>query len=162
MRGFSFLLNKEYYAVDVDFVHKIARGMIITPVPAAPDEIIGIVNLKGRVITILSLYRLLGNKDKRENEHNVQEIKAVIFKSFSDNEDQFGLFIDKPGDMIDIDDSIIHVPYLTTGAKESFCISGIFEANSKLYRIIDIESIIKKYKNEKNYDIELNGGNENV
>jgi len=161
MRGFSFIVNNEYFVVDVEYVQKITRKMLVTPVPSAPEEIIGIVNLKGRVITILSLYKLLGNKEKRKIEIDVQEIDTVIFKSFSGSEDHAGLFIDKPGDMIEIDDESIHKPSLPAGAKESFCISGVFEIDNILYRIIDIESIINKYKHEKYIDIKLSGGNEN-
>jgi len=146
MKGFSFLVNNEYFVVDVDLVQKVTQKMTITPVPTAPDEIIGIANLKGRVITIISLYQLLGHKEKRSKEHGSRVVKAVVFKTHSGSEDQLGLFIDKPGNLIDINDNTIRHPYMPTGAEESFCISGIAELDSKLYRIINIDSIINKYK----------------
>jgi len=70
---------------------------------------------------------------------------AVIFKADSD-EDQMGLLIDKTGALVDIDDNSIRPPTLATGAEESFCISGIAEAGDKLYRIIDIDSIINRFR----------------
>ncbi|MCL2758721.1 MAG: chemotaxis protein CheW [Treponema sp.] len=164
MRGFSFLVNNEYFAVDVDLVQKVTRKMIVTPVITAPDEVIGIANLKGRVITILSLYRLLGHKEKRNNEYGSRVVKAVVFKTIIGSEDQLGLFIDKPGNLIDLDDNSIRLPSLPTGAEDSFCISGIAEQDNKLYRIIDIDSIINKYKikGDKTAETILNGGIENV
>jgi hypothetical protein len=59
-------------------------------------------------------------------------------------EDQIGLSIDKPGDLIEIDDDIIC-------AQESFCISGTAEFDDRIYKIIDIDSVINKYnkKSEK-------------
>jgi len=146
MKGFSFIVNNEYFAVDVDLVQKVTQKMMVTPVPSAPDEIIGIANLKGRVITILSLYQLLGHKERRNKEYSSRAVKAVVFKTLSGSEDQFGLFIDKPGDLIDIDNNTIRPPSLPTGAEDSFCISGIAELDNKLYRIINIDSIINKYK----------------
>ncbi|MCL2764653.1 MAG: chemotaxis protein CheW [Treponema sp.] len=148
MRGFSFLVNKEYFAVDVDLVQKVTQKMIITPVPTAPDEVIGIANLKGRVITILSLYQLLGHKERRNNEDVSRAVKAVVFKTLSGSEDQIGLLIDKPGNLIDLDDDTIYTPSLPTGAEESFFISGVAEQDDRLYRIIDIDSIINKYKSK--------------
>jgi purine-binding chemotaxis protein CheW len=147
MRALSFLVGGELFAVDINGVQKVTRKMKLTYVPTAPDEVIGIMNLKGKVITVFSLTRLLGRKEERDGEHTDDAINAVVFKSFSDSEDQMGLNIDKPGDLIEIDDDIICPPSLTTGALESFCISGIAEMGQKLYRIIDIDSVISKYKN---------------
>jgi len=146
MRGLSFLVGGELFAVDIDCVQKVVRKMKLTHVPAAPDEILGIMNLKGKVITIFSLTRLLGRRENRTGEYTYDTINAVVLKSFSASEDQMGLNIDKPGDLIDIDDDIICPPSLTTGALESFCISGIAEIGERLYRIISIDSIINKYK----------------
>ena len=154
MRCFSFLLNNEYFAVDVELVQKVMRKMTITPVPSAPDNVIGITNLKGRVITILNLCVLLGHNKKHDIEYGSRTVKAVIFKTFSDNEEQLGLFIDKPGSLVEIDDNTIRPPSLPTGTEESFCICGIAEINNRLFRIINIDSIINKYKH--------NGGIENV
>jgi purine-binding chemotaxis protein CheW len=160
MRGLSFIEGGELFAVDVDLVQKVVRKMILTHVPAAPDEVIGIMNLKGKVITVFSLTRLLGRKGKCAGAYADNTINAVVFKSFSDSEDQMGLSIDKPGDLIDIDDNIICPPSLASGANESFCISGIAEMGERLYRIIDIDSIINKYKNngEKTAENMSNGG----
>jgi len=164
MKGFSFLVNKEYFAVDVALVQKVTRKMIVTPVFTAPDEVIGIANLKGRVITVLSLFQLLGHKERRNKECGSRAVKAVVFKTISGEEDQIGLFIDKPGNLIELDDNLICPPSLPTGAEDSFCITGIAEQDNRLYRIIDIDSIINKYKakGENNAETMLDGGEKNV
>ena len=144
MKGLSFLVKDEFFAVDVSLVQKVAREMTVTQVPSAPDEIIGLTNLKGRVITVLSLSRLLGNRGKT-GEKPGATVKVVVFKPLSNNEEQIGLFIDKPGELIDINDELIRPPSFPTGAEESFCISGIAEIENRLYRIVNIDSIIKKY-----------------
>ena len=147
MRVLSFIAGGELFAVDVNGVQKVVRKMMVTPVFAAPDAVIGVMNLKGKVITVFSLTRLLGRYEKRTAQYASDTITAVVFKSFPDCEDQMGLSIDKPGDLIEIDDDIIRPPSLATGADESFCISGIAEMGEKLYRIINIDSIIDRYKN---------------
>jgi len=146
MRGLSFLSDGEYFTVDVTLVEKVVRRMSITPVPSAPEAVAGIANLKGRVVTVISLSELLGNKKKRDRKKNTDtDVNAVIFKTFLDHEDQIGLIIDKPGNLIDLSDDAIRSPPLTTGTDESFCISGIAEADDKFYRIINIDSIKQKY-----------------
>ncbi|MCL2636903.1 MAG: chemotaxis protein CheW [Oscillospiraceae bacterium] len=153
MKGLSFLAAGESFVVDVNLVQKVARKVAITPVPTAPDEVAGIINQKGRVVTVFILDELLGRKEKKQDE---QDINAIIFKPLSeaDSDGQIGLIIESPGDLIDIDDASIYPPALTTGAEESGCISGIAEKDDRLYRVLDINFIANKYKN--------NGGKNNV
>ena len=146
MRGLSFTADGELFVVDITLVQKVARKMAVTLIHTAPDEVIGIANMKGSVITLLSLYVLLGRKERRGQERFAQVVNAVIFKSPSGSEDQMGLVIDEPGGLININEEAICPPSLATGAEESFCISGIADIGNKLYRIICIDSIIKKYK----------------
>jgi len=153
MRGFSFIINNEYFIVDVDVVHKTTQKLMVTPVPSAPEEIIGISNIKGKVITIFNLYRLLGHNERRKKDYNYRAVKAVIFKTLSNSAEQLGLLIDKPGNLVEIDDNAVKPPVMPAGSEESSCICGIAEINNMLFRIISIDSIIKKYK--------LNGGIEN-
>ena len=163
MRCLSFFADNEFYAVDVTLVQKVVRKMVVTPVPTASDAVVGIANLKGRVVTLLSLSELLRHKKKRAEGSADDAVDAVVFKSFSGGENQIGLVIDKPGNLIDIDDDAISLPSLTTGAEESFCISGIAEVDNRFYRIISIDSILERYKytGEKAANTILSGGNEN-
>jgi purine-binding chemotaxis protein CheW len=148
MTGLSFIADGGLYCVEVDKVERIVRNMEITPVPTAPDAIMGIGNLKGRVVTIFNLCELLENTSTAL--HSTESIRAIIIKAFTDGEDQIGLCIDKSGELIEIDDEAIVEPSHTDG----FCISGITDIDDELYRIIDVDSIINKYK-----DI---GGSKNV
>lgn len=47
-------------AVGIDSVQEINRQLDLTPVPGAPDCIRGVINLRGDVVTVLDLHRLLG------------------------------------------------------------------------------------------------------
>jgi len=164
MRCLSFFTDNEFFAVDVTLVQKVARKMTVTPVPAAPDVVVGIVNLKGRVVTIFSLSQMLGRRVRRDEDHAADVVDAVVFKSFTGGENQIGLVIDKPGNLIDIDDDAISLPSLSTGAEESFCISGIAEVDNRFYRIISVSSIIERYRytGEKTASTMLNEGENTV
>jgi len=146
MRGLSFLVGSELYAVDVTLVQKVARKLMITPVPSSPSEIVGIANLKGRVVTVLSLDKILGDDELCEAE---RYINTIVFKSRADNGDQMGLAVDKPGNLLDIDDAEIRPPPLSANDRGSFCISGVAEIDNTFYRIIDIDSIHNKFVSGK-------------
>jgi len=160
MRGLSFTVGGELYAVDVTLVQKVARKLAVTPVPSAPVEIIGIANLKGRVVTVLSLERLL---DKSTSCDSKRYVNTIVFKSWSSSEDQMGLAVEKPGNLIDIDPGTIRSHSVTAGVEESQCISGVIETGDMFYRFIDVEYIRSKYMpgSDTGTGISSFGGTEN-
>ena len=128
-------------------VQKVARNLEVTPVPAAPEAIAGIANMKGRVVTILSLAALFGRgRGKYAGIRGAQTVNAVVFKSLTGGDDQMGLLIDRPGDLIEIGEKKIRPLSLKTGAEEKFYLSGMAEVEGNLYRIINIEAIIKRFE----------------
>jgi len=160
MRCLSFTVDRELYAVDVTLVQKVARKMTVTPIPSAPDAVLGIANMKGSVVTLLSLYRLLDRKERTSRNRAAHIVNAVVFKSTSGSEDQMGLVIDKPGGLVDIGESAIRAPSgagAAVGASEErLFISGIAEADMQLYRIISIDAIMSRYIRSVENQTEVN------
>ena len=142
MRGLSFYIGEELYAVDVTLVQKVARMLAITPVPTAPSEVVGITNQKGKVVTVLNLKNILGFD--KSNEAGLYT-NTIVFKYDSNHENQMGFAVEKPGDLIKIENSAIRSPPVTAASDENNYISGIAEIGENFYRIIDIEAIQKKY-----------------
>ena len=52
-RWVTFQLAGENYAVNVLNVHEVLKNAELTPVPGAPDSVIGIINLRGNVVTVM-------------------------------------------------------------------------------------------------------------
>jgi len=156
MNGLSFISGGELFAVDVTLVQKVTRKIPVTPVPTAPDAVVGVANLKGRVVTILSLDSLLGHVQERGSGTSaIRPVNAIVFKPASGTGDQMGLLIDKPGSLITINDGSLVPPPTHVAGTETPCISGVAEEDGRLYRIIDVDMIIKRFKaiGEKYIDI---------
>jgi len=148
MRGLSFYVNDALYLVDVTLVQKVARNMATTPVPTAPGAVVGIANIKGKIVTVLSLAVLLG-RAQSSLVRATEPVSAVVFKPFAQSDDQMGLLIDKPGDLITVNENSILPPPVTAGAEAESCISGITETEGRLYRIIDTDTIMNRFKGKK-------------
>ena len=58
----TFKLDKELYGIDVMSVQEVLRYTEITPVPGAPHFVLGIINLRGNVVTIIEV---MGNKEEK-------------------------------------------------------------------------------------------------
>ena len=140
MDGLSLLADGELFAVDVMRIQKVVRNMAFTPVPAAPDEVVGIANLKGGIVTLISLAELFGHS------RSAKAVHAVIFKSSTGENSQMGLLVDSPGNLVTIDETGIIPPHFTAEECEKTFISGLAEVEGMLYRIIDIDAIKNKLK----------------
>ena len=56
----TFHVGKYLFGVDVSLVQEVVRLQMITPVPLAPPEIAGLINLRGEVLTAIGLRARLG------------------------------------------------------------------------------------------------------
>lgn len=52
-----FRLDDQRYALRLDAVDRVVRAVAVTPLPEAPDDILGIINVQGRIVPTLSLRR---------------------------------------------------------------------------------------------------------
>ena len=66
----TFSLANETYAIDVLQVQEVLKLTEIAPVPGVPDYILGIINLRGDVVTVIDARRRMGlpftPEDKRQ------------------------------------------------------------------------------------------------
>lgn len=138
----SFYAGNACYAVDAALVQELVRKLELTPVPAAPGEVLGIANRKGMVVTILSVDALLG----RASAQAASTVNAVIFRPFGGVSEQMGLAIDRPGALVQIDDSEIKPP---SGAAAGLShISGLAKLDETPCSIIDMDSIINRFRED--------------
>ncbi|TWU20528.1 Chemotaxis protein CheW [Novipirellula galeiformis] len=49
-----------HFGVDAQCVRGVLRAVALAPVPQAPDVVMGLVNLRGRILTVLDTQQLLG------------------------------------------------------------------------------------------------------
>ena len=57
------VVSGERYALDVEDVLEITELEELTPVPGAPETVLGVCNVRGEILPLLSLARLLGLGD---------------------------------------------------------------------------------------------------
>ncbi len=59
MKIVTFRLRQEQYGLPVEMVTAIERVVDLRPIPLAPPQILGLINLRGEVITVIDMRRLL-------------------------------------------------------------------------------------------------------
>lgn len=133
MQIIVFTLEEKFYAIRTDRVEEISKTMDFTIVPNAPDWVQGLINLRGNVVTMVNLSKLLLlQEDMCYN-------NIIIIHN---NEEKIGLMVKNVVGVMDIEAD--ELQRLTN--KGSNSISGIVRRDEKIINIVDIDNLL--FKNE--------------
>ncbi|MBF0119817.1 MAG: chemotaxis protein CheW [Desulfobacterales bacterium] len=128
-------LNNEYFGFDLDFVREFFVIKELTKVPCCPSHIVGNMNLRGSILTIVDIRGLL-NIPINTN----ALLNKVVITSTGDDilgiavEEVFDVFYIKPSD-------ITHVPVAVQTLSEKF-IKGNSPYGSKMMTVLDLKKIL--------------------
>jgi purine-binding chemotaxis protein CheW len=67
-------VGREHYAVPVEHVLEVAESGDVAPVPGAPNQIMGVRNLRGQIVPVISLAKLFGLADEETDRIVVAEL----------------------------------------------------------------------------------------
>ena len=138
----TFYLCGNLYGLDIKIVKEINRNIEYTPVPDAPPHIIGLLNMRGQVVTIFNLAKLIGYEQQSKKSN------CIILKSETNDPDYIGFLIDSPGFVVEVDNNECEPPPANISKKEKKFISKIAKLEKELLRIINWEAILNS--NTKN------------
>jgi purine-binding chemotaxis protein CheW len=133
-RFVKFKLNNEWYGQDITYIHEVNKVQSITEIPASPDYIVGVMNLRGRVIPVMDLRRRLG-MPLMEITKETRVIVTGLLGSV------LGLMVDSVYQVSEISTSRISKPPETAVTERNKFIQGIGQMDDELVFFIDIESI---------------------
>jgi purine-binding chemotaxis protein CheW len=83
----EFVLAGEKYAIESSFVREIYPLKELTPIPGTPPFVLGIINVRGQIISVVDLKKFFGLSEKGLTDLN----KAILI---SGGEMEFGLLAD--------------------------------------------------------------------
>lgn len=92
-------LGNEQYGIDIRYIDNIVRMQKITRVPQMPPYLIGIINLRGEVLPVVSLRLKMG----LEAEEYTKATRIIIIKS--ETEGTMGLIVDEVKEVVTLYES---------------------------------------------------------
>lgn len=149
----TFVLGDTLLGVDILLVKEVYRSVSITPIPDAPSHIRGLMNLRGRVVTVMDLDVCLNRPtDHQKKEHYLlilktdDEIKGYQkqgeLPGVSLGEDIASFLIDKMDDVIEVEDEEILPPPPNLEEIEGELVEGVIKKGETLVIVLDITSIL--------------------
>jgi purine-binding chemotaxis protein CheW len=127
------------FGIEASKVAEVVRGSAITPVPLADPEIRGLMNLRGQVVTVISLSRRLGSEGNPPP-GPVQLILRTPGELLS-------LLVDEAGDVVLIDPGQFQDPPATVAPEVRRLIRGAYPAAGGLVLALRLEEALR-LKNE--------------
>lgn len=126
-----FTLGDKYYALETDNVEEISRDINITKVPNAPEWVEGIINVRGNVITLTNLYKLL------QEEEDICYNNIIMVRN---EEEMIGVLVKEIKEVVNIKKEDIQ----SLDGESKNGILGIVRIKEEIVNIIDMDILFAK------------------
>lgn len=129
---FTVFVGGEIFGLPVENTHTIFRVTSVTPVPLSTNDIAGLVNLRGKIVTAVSLRRRL----LMATDNTLKNALAIGIEHKGEN---FALIVDEVGDVLSLGQSTqIPVPSHFSPHRARLT-KGLYRAGKLLLPVLDIE-----------------------
>lgn len=130
----TFTLEQETYGINVMQVQEVLRETEVAPVPGAPDYVIGIINLRGNVVSVINARARFGLADIESTDLTriiVVEIREQIV----------GILVDSVAEVVDIMASEIESAPNVGNDDSSKYIDGVVSRGEKLLILVNLNKL---------------------
>ncbi len=131
----TFRLGEETYGVNVMQVQEVLRMTDIAPVPGAPDYVLGIINLRGNVVTVMDTRKRFGLMPAEADDST----RIVIIEA----EDQVvGILVDSVAEVVYLSNSDIEMAPNVGNEESSRYIQGVANRKEGLLILVDLNRLL--------------------
>ncbi|HLA75242.1 MAG TPA: chemotaxis protein CheW [Gammaproteobacteria bacterium] len=130
----TFRLDNETYGVNVMLVQEVLRVSEIAPVPGAPDYVLGIINLRGNVVTVIDTRKRFGLAP-RDMDDSTRIVIIEIEKQV------IGILVDSVAEVVDLRMSEIETAPNVGNDESSKFIQGVATRDDELLILVDLNKL---------------------
>jgi purine-binding chemotaxis protein CheW len=131
----TFQLEEETYGINVMQVREVLRYTEIAPVPGAPDYVLGIINLRGNVVTVIDTRSRFGLMEGEITDNT----RIIVIES---ERQVIGILVDSVAEVVYLKSSEIDTtPSVGTDESSKF-IQGVSNRDGKLLILVDLNKLL--------------------
>jgi purine-binding chemotaxis protein CheW len=131
-----FLISGEWYGLDVRKIREVLEVKKVSWVPGTPDYVLGVVNLRGEILSIIDLGKYFG----LDGSSHTIDSRIIVVEA---NRVEAGLLVDFVSDIIRVEPEEIQPPLVTLNRIKSEYICGEISFEDKLIAMLNLENILK-------------------
>jgi purine-binding chemotaxis protein CheW len=130
MQYCTFQLGQQLFGVDVLNVQEVVRDQAVTPVPRAPETVVGLINLRGSIVSTIDTRLCLGMPALEDRSGTVNVITRTSGGVVS-------LLVDAIGEVVDLDLAQQEpIPPTVSGPVREM-LTGVYQLEGGLLQILD-------------------------
>lgn len=134
----GFRIGKEMFGVPIELVHEIVRVPEVTSVPDALEYVEGVINLRGKIISVVDLRKRFGEIEihaDRKNRILVANVEGTMV----------GLIVDAASEVLKLPNTEIEAPpsNVFDDAEVNY-VTGVGKLNGRLIILLDLKKILDK------------------
>lgn len=131
----TFRIGEEEFGVDILAVQEIIRLMQITPVPRAPVDIAGVINLRGKVIPVVNMR----SRFSLPAQDTTPQTRIVVMEF---GEKIVGFLVDAVSEVLRIPVTTVEDPPPVVAGIGSEYIRGVGKLDERLLILLDLDSLM--------------------
>ncbi|MGN0589076.1 MAG: chemotaxis protein CheW [Ruminiclostridium sp.] len=136
----TFLIGKQVYGIEIPYVVEIIGVPHITAVPGVPDYIKGIINVRSKVVPVVSLRARFGKEEVPYNERTCTIIVTI-------DDTQVGIIVDEVLDVLPVYQKNIAQSPEREGVNSNKFIKYLLELPDGIKLVLDVNKLI--YDNDQ-------------
>lgn len=130
-------IGDHYFGAPIAEIHDVIQRQQTTRVPHAQPNIIGLLNLRGHIVTEIDMAKTL--EIEAEDNHEKSGQYSVVINY---NAELYSLVFDGIGDVIDINGNTLERLPETVNRKWFAMSKGVFRMSDKLIVVLDLNAVI--------------------
>jgi len=131
----TFQVGPEEYGIEIFKVREIIGMLPITPVPGSPPEMIGVINLRGKVIPVISIRTRFGMPPVEAHPHNV----IIVVEN---QRGEIGLAVDRVAEVARFTEAETEAPPAYGLAVDTTCVAAIGKSQGRIRILLDIARVL--------------------
>jgi purine-binding chemotaxis protein CheW len=131
----GFQVGRETYGVPITSLHEIVRVPEITAVPDAPDYLEGVINLRGKIVSVMDLRKRFGEKQASLKKHN-----RILVVEHGGR--LAGLIVDAASEVLKIPADAVEPPPAVFMEGGLNCVTGLGKVGGRLVVLLEMSKLL--------------------
>lgn len=133
----TFRLAEETYGINVMMVQEVLRYSEIAPVPGAPDYVLGIINLRGNVVTVIDTRLRFGLPPSEVSDST----RIMIIEA---DQQVVGIMVDSVAEVVYLKQSEIETAPNVGNEESAKFIQGVCNKNNELLILVELNKLMSE------------------
>jgi purine-binding chemotaxis protein CheW len=136
-RYLTLTLGQELYAINALRVREIIRPLEVSPVPNSPRHLLGMINLRGKIVPVVDLRIKFSLKFTGRTDRTC----VIVVESGSDKR-QIGLMVDEVQEVLTLNHNDVEEAPSFGFALDLACIQGIAKVKDSVMILLDLDRLL--------------------